>query len=133
MKILLSYDDTEISERAFEVARKQTSIMQAKLDIVTVVVRDSKDQSEDIQEAEKILTKAMKTCKLENINCQTKLIIKEGTPAEAILDYADEEKHDMIVIGIRRTSQLGKMILGSNARYVILNAQCPVLCVNKHI
>ena len=36
---------------------------------------------------------------------------------------------DMIFIGVRRRSKVGKLLFGSTAQYVILNAPCPVVSV----
>lgn len=133
MKILLSYDGHESSKKVLEFAQKHAIAFHAQLDVVTVVTRESNDQHEDIEEAEKILEKAMRSCKKKEIDCETKLLIKEGTPGEALIMHANENDYDQIIIGIRRTSQLSKMLLGSNAQYVILNAQCPVLSINKNV
>lgn len=36
---------------------------------------------------------------------------------------------DLIIIGLRRRSPLGKVLLGSNAQDILLDAPCPVLAV----
>jgi nucleotide-binding universal stress UspA family protein len=50
-------------------------------------------------------------------------------PAEDLIAVADEVAADFIVIGLRRRSPVGKLILGSNAQRVLLDAPCPVLAV----
>ena len=50
-------------------------------------------------------------------------------PAEDLISVADEESADFIVIGLRRRSPVGKLILGSNAQRILLDASCPVLAV----
>lgn len=50
-------------------------------------------------------------------------------PAEEILSVADEVKADLIVIGVRKRSPLGKLVTGSTAQQVLLDATCPVLAV----
>ena len=50
-------------------------------------------------------------------------------PAEDIADVAENEDAALIVIGLRRRSPVGKLILGSNAQTILLSADCPVLAV----
>jgi nucleotide-binding universal stress UspA family protein len=50
--------------------------------------------------------------------------------AEALVAIADDTAADMIVIGLRRRAPLGKLVLGSNAQRILLDATCPVLAVN---
>lgn len=49
--------------------------------------------------------------------------------AEDIISAAQEEGAELIVIGLRRRSPVGKLILGSNAQRILLDAPCPVLAV----
>ncbi len=132
MKILLSYDGKESAQQALEYSLKHARSLNADLDIVTIVVRKSTDQSEDIETAEKLLTRAEKICREKNINCKTKLLINKQNAGEAIVDYAEGKGYEFIIVGITKTSKLGKLLLGSNAQYVILNATCPVLTVGKN-
>lgn len=50
-------------------------------------------------------------------------------PAEDLLNAADHSSAEFIVIGLRRRSSVGKLLLGSNAQRVLLDASCPVLAV----
>jgi len=52
-----------------------------------------------------------------------------NAPAEDLLQASKDEDADMIVIGIRRRSPVGKLILGSNAQDILLHADCAVLAV----
>ena len=49
--------------------------------------------------------------------------------ADAVLDVAREEGGTLIVVGVRHRTPVGKMLLGSVAQRVILDAACPVLAV----
>jgi len=54
-----------------------------------------------------------------------------NSPAEDLLEIARERAAELIVIGIRRRSPVGKLVLGSNAQEVLLEADCPVLAVKS--
>jgi nucleotide-binding universal stress UspA family protein len=50
-------------------------------------------------------------------------------PADELLDVAAEVDARLIVIGLRRRNPLGKLITGSTAQQVLLDAACDVLAV----
>jgi nucleotide-binding universal stress UspA family protein len=49
--------------------------------------------------------------------------------SEELVDTADRVKASLLVIGIRRRSATGKLLTGSQAQRVLLDANCPVLAV----
>lgn len=48
---------------------------------------------------------------------------------EEILSVAREHRAEVVVIGLRRRSPVGKLLMGSTAQRVLLEAECPVLAV----
>lgn len=50
-------------------------------------------------------------------------------PSDAIVQVAQEYDASLLVLGLRRRTPVGKLILGSLAQRVLLEATCPVLAV----
>jgi nucleotide-binding universal stress UspA family protein len=63
------------------------------------------------------------------IDHEVRQMVRGLEPAEDIIAVAEEVGADFIVIGLRRRTAVGKLILGSNAQRVLLEATCPVLAV----
>lgn len=53
--------------------------------------------------------------------------------AEAVVGAARESDARLIVIGVRRRTPVGKLLLGSLAQRVILDADCPVVAVKPQV
>ncbi len=67
------------------------------------------------------------------IDFEIKSYMRGNNPAEDMLEAAEDEGADLIVIGIRRRSPVGKLVMGSNAQTVLLNANCAVLAVEARV
>ena len=65
----------------------------------------------------------------QKIRCKPIMSVRRLEAGEDLVQLADEHKADEIVIGVRRRSKVGKLIFGSTAQYVVLNASCPVVTV----
>ena len=58
-----------------------------------------------------------------------RVLARSGEPAEAIRAVAAAEDCDLIVIGLRRRSRVGKFLLGSNLQDVLMATERPVVTV----
>ncbi len=65
----------------------------------------------------------------QGLEHEVRKLVRWIEPAEDLIAVAEEVAADVIVIGLRRRSPVGKLILGSNAQRVLLDAPCPVLAV----
>ncbi|GER23296.1 universal stress protein [Zafaria cholistanensis] len=52
-----------------------------------------------------------------------------GSPAEQLLSAVESHSAEVLVIGLRRRSQVGKLILGSTALTLLSHAPCPVSAI----
>lgn len=77
----------------------------------------------------------------EGLNAVTERLEREGVEhlvlqpvrghdaANEVLDAAEKYDADLIVIGLRKRTPVGKLIMGSTAQQILLEASCPVLAV----
>ena len=64
-----------------------------------------------------------------DIQLKTEVVVSPTSVVGAIVDYAERENVDLIVIGSRGRRGFKKMLLGSTASGVVTYATCPVMIV----
>lgn len=128
MKIIVAYDGTDAAKKALTAAQKRAVSLGGSLTLLASAT-DANPEGGKIQRLEKELEEARMLCKVCKIDCNSHLSVRGLSAGEDIVRYASENKVDEIVIGLKKRSQLGKMIFGSTARHVIMAAHCPVLSV----
>jgi acetoin utilization deacetylase AcuC-like enzyme/nucleotide-binding universal stress UspA family protein len=52
-----------------------------------------------------------------------------GLPGEVLLDYAQRNHPDMVVVGVRHRGAMGKLLIGSTTEALLRRAPCPVLVI----
>jgi nucleotide-binding universal stress UspA family protein len=63
------------------------------------------------------------------VTYEIRQLVRGFEPAEDLISIAEANSAELIVIGLRRRSPVGKLILGSNAQRILLDAHCAVLAV----
>ena len=82
-----------------------------------------------MQRGEKHLDEVKQKAREKDVRVKTDVIIGISSVVKEIVEYAEKNKIDMIVIGSRGLSGIKKMLLGSVANGVVTYAHCPVLVV----
>ncbi len=129
MKILIGYDGSDPSQAALNLTIEHAKTFGAEVIAVNSLFGGNETSGEEIENARVDLEKAKTTLEKAGVTCETHLLIKGVTPGEDIVSFAEQNRVDEIVIGIKKKSKVGKLIFGSTAQYVILKAPCPVMTV----
>jgi nucleotide-binding universal stress UspA family protein len=141
MRILLALDKSEPARWAFSVGLKIAQEMSAKLLLVNVFVPATSiagdlpaklEQLDTIhrQESQELLEDYRQ--KLPP-SVQSEVSVREGPPAEEIVEAAKVLDADLIVMGTRSRSRTARVFLGSVADAVVRRAMCPVVTVGHRV
>jgi nucleotide-binding universal stress UspA family protein len=127
MTVVVGYAATP--EGRAELARAADEALLRASDLV--VVNSSRRRDGDVDEESFRVDFALVSQRLDDGGVQVDVRrLGEGLePADALMAAAEELGASVLVIGLRRRSPVGKLILGSNAQRVLLDASCPVLAV----
>ena len=101
----------------------------ADIHLFTSLQQGAELQKEDIEKAESRLDKIKLDFDLEKTTCETHASVTFLTPGEDLVLFAKDNDIDFIFIGVRKRSKVGKLMFGSTAQLVILEAPCPVVTV----
>jgi nucleotide-binding universal stress UspA family protein len=129
MKILVGYDGSNSAKDALNLAKSHAKALGASVAAVTSLQKGTESEKKDIEQAERGLEYAKTLFEDGNIECNTHLLIRGLSAGEDLVEFAKENAVDEIVVGVKRRSKVGKLLLGSTAQYVILQAHCPVVTV----
>ncbi len=129
MKILVGFDGSAASKAALELAAAHASAFDAQLLLVQSMVGGPEVPKRDFENAERALEYQKSQLKDKNLACESLLSIRGLEPGEDLVRIAKEQDVGEIIVGVKRRSKVGKLVFGSTAQYVILNAPCPVATV----
>ena len=130
MKILVGYDGSNMAKAALELAKKRAMVWGAKIDVVNCMAQNRNLEYEEIRKVEqKLEDEVHYILNSEKIPYETHLVISGLESGEDLVQFAEQNNADEIILGIRKRSKVGKLVFGSTAQYVIFNAPCPVVSI----
>jgi nucleotide-binding universal stress UspA family protein len=110
--------------------RAATEAELRKADLIVVNSESGKNfDSEDTDRFEAALEGVRQRLGEAGVQVEVRQLVRGKEPAEDLVETAESSHADLIVIGLRRRTPVGKLILGSNAQRILLDATCPVLAV----
>ena len=128
-KIVVGYDGSNTGKAALALAKEQSKAFDGKVFVIESQMGGTDTDVEDIKHGEENLEFAESYLKEQDVPCETHLLVRGVDPGEDIVQFAKDNDADLIIVGVRRRSKVGKLMFGSTAQFVILEAPCPVMTV----
>jgi nucleotide-binding universal stress UspA family protein len=136
-KILVAHDGSKSSDKALKKAIELTTNFNSSLTILAVVPELYLTELADVdrnrisdsltRETNDSMEKIRKSLSGKSIDVKT--VIRQGDPAEKILETAQKMKVDLIITGSHGRHGTKKFLLGSVSSKVVDYSKCPVLVV----
>lgn len=133
MVILTAIDRDPGCKGVVETAYDLASKMEMELVVLHVVPEDG-DAAAARAEVTEIVESAiggLDGVDLRIVPEQTRRDLPTGRTANHILQVAEEIDPDYIVVGSRKRTKLGKILLGSVSKLILANAEVPVVTVEQ--
>lgn len=126
MGIVVGYLATPEGRAALEAAVGEAKRRDESVVVVVSVRPDASDEEQMQLERELDAVRAELVARTVVYDV---LVLDGGDVADDLIGTAERLDAELIVIGLRRRSPVGKLILGANAQRVLFDAPCPVLTV----
>ena len=127
MTILVAYVPRPEGQAALEKGIEMAKSQNETLLVVNTSPGGSKENASfaDVQDYERV-EEILANCGIE---AELKQFVRGKTAVEEIDELVETRRISMLVIGLRRRSAVGKLIMGSVAQELLLTVSCPVLAV----
>ena len=127
MTIVVGYVPTPEGEAALDAAITEASLREQPLHVVNSargdVLADTRFASE------RVLDQVRAKLDRAGVVYEIDQRVTGHEASDEVVDAAERVKASLIVIGMRRRTPTGKLITGSQAQRILLDAHCPVLAV----
>jgi nucleotide-binding universal stress UspA family protein len=136
-KILVAHDGSKSSDKALKKAVELAINFNASLTVLAVIPElyltelSDVDRNRIFEALSRETTEAMEKIRksLSGKSMEVKTLIRQGDPAEKILETAQKMKVDLIVTGSHGRHGTKKFLLGSVSSKIVDYSKCPVLVV----
>ena len=131
MKILIGLDASSHSERVLDFVTRMRWPAGSRV-IVLSVLQPVASTVVGAYEPTVIPQVARAAGRMREVGFSTEGRVLAGDPRQSLIDVAQSERADLIVVGSHGRSGIAKMMLGSVSSHVVTHAHCSVLVVKQN-
>lgn len=125
MKILLAYVPSATSEAALDYTLTEARVHGASIVVLASESGLDPRKGDAVEDRRPLRERLDET----GIEYELRVVPRRDDAADDILAVAESGDVDLVVLGMRRRTPIGKMLLGSTSQRVIMESPVPVVCV----
>lgn len=129
MSIVVGYTPTPEGRAALRRAADECALRKVRLVVVNSQYGGQSYDGDESSRFDAELEDVRRRVESLGVEVEVRILVRGNGPAEDIIGIADELGVEFVVIGLRRRTAVGKLVLGSNSQKVLLGANCPVIAV----
>lgn len=129
MKLLVCYGGNRSSKRALDLAIEHAQKFGASIHVAMVLSERGENVVDAKAQAEKVVAEATQAVEKAGVEVASQIMQQGASKGEVLAQYAEQIGADLAYIGVATKSKVGKLLFGSTAQYLILEADCPVVTV----
>ena len=127
--IVVGYVPTPEGRAALAAGVSEARLRQSSLVVVSSHPEEKFQRPGEGEQAQSEVATLTATLEASGVPFSVRYLERGFEPAEDVISIAHAEQAELIVIGMRRRTPVGKLVMGSNSQRVLLDADCPVLAV----
>jgi nucleotide-binding universal stress UspA family protein len=127
MTVVVGYVPTPEGRAAVDAAAEEARRRSSRLLVLNASKGDSYADPRYARPEE--LEQVRRELEAAAVEVEVRQQVRGREPSEELVSLAAQENAELLVIGLRRRTAVGKLIMGSTAQRILLDASCPVLAV----
>ncbi len=129
--LMVCYQDTDVAKATLKLSQKYAKEWHVAIDVVSTFKREEPLAIPEVKRMEDEFQFQIKEQFINSdIPYHAHLLVDIYSSGEQLVKFSEGKDYEFIFIGISKRSKVGKLLFGSTAQYIILNAPFPVITVN---
>jgi len=129
--LMVCYQDTDVAKATLKLSQKYAKEWHVAIDVVSTFKREEPLAIPEVKRMEDEFHVQIKEQFINSdIPYHAHLLVDIYSSGEQLVKFSEGKDYEFIFIGISKRSKVGKLLFGSTAQYIILNAPIPVITVN---
>lgn len=129
MAIVVGFIDNPEGRQAVDLAIEEAKRRQTNLIVVHSMKGGSRTKEKEYLDYQRALDDLAAELTERGVDHEIHEYVRDQTPAEDLVEAVKDFDAELLVIGYKRRTATGKVLLGSHAQDVLMNATVPVLAI----